>query len=293
MNVTFQHAGATLSGTVVLPPDGEVRAGLVFLHGSGPADSGHWSEWADAFVEHGVASLSYDKPGVGGSEGDWTRQSFADRASEALAAHRFLASDVLAEGVPTGVLGMSQGAWIGPQAASASEDVAFVVALSGSATGPREQDRFRIEHELARDGFAPDAVDAALRVWDECDALFGSGADDRALCDAFAPYRDEPWSRYFVFGDPNLIAYGRLIWDYDPLPFLARLRCPLLAIWGSADALVDARSSAAAFERVLVDSGNRKTRLVTIHGADHGLRRDGERPLELFSWIADWIVVED
>ena len=36
MNVTFQHAGATLSGSVVLPPDGEVRAGLVFLHGSGP-----------------------------------------------------------------------------------------------------------------------------------------------------------------------------------------------------------------------------------------------------------------
>ena len=98
MNVTFQHAGATLSGTVVLPPDGEVRAGLVFLHGSGPADSGHWSEWADVFVEHGVASLSYDKPGVGGSDGDWTRQSFADRASEALAAVRFLASDVLADG---------------------------------------------------------------------------------------------------------------------------------------------------------------------------------------------------
>jgi hypothetical protein len=145
------------------------------------------------------------------------RQSFADRASEALAALRFLARDVVAEGVPTGVLGMSQGAWIGPHAASTSEDVAFVVALSRSATGPREQDRFRIEHELARDGFAQDAVDAALRVWDECDALFGSGADDRALCDAFAPHRDEPWSGYFVFGDPDLIAYGRLIWDYDPL----------------------------------------------------------------------------
>jgi pimeloyl-ACP methyl ester carboxylesterase len=293
MNVTFQHAGATLSGAVVLPPEGEVRAGLVFLHGSGPADFGHWSEWADVFAEHGVASLSYDKPGVGGSEGDWTRQSFANRASEALAALRFLASDVLAEGVPTGVLGMSQGAWIGPHAASASEDVAFVVALSGSSTGPREQDRFRIEHELVRDGFAQDAVDAALRVWDECDALFGSGADDGALFDAFEPHRDEPWSRYFVFGDTNLIAYGRLIWDYDPLPYLARLRCPLLAIWGSADALVDARSSAAAFERVLGDSGNRKTRLVTIHGVDHGLRRHGERPLELFSWIADWIVLED
>jgi alpha-beta hydrolase superfamily lysophospholipase len=135
MNVTFQHAGATLSGSVVMPPDGEVRARLVFLHGSGPADSGHWSEWADVFAEQGVASLSYDKPGVGGSEGDWTRQSFADRASEAVAALRFLATDISAEGVPTGVLGMSQGAWIGPHAASVSEDVAFVVALSGSATG--------------------------------------------------------------------------------------------------------------------------------------------------------------
>jgi uncharacterized protein len=293
MNVTSEHAGATLSGSVVLPPDGDVRAGLVFLHGSGPAGAGHWSEWADVFAEHGVASLSYDKPGIGGSQGDWTRQSFVDRASEALAAVRFLATDVFAEDVPTGVLGMSQGAWIGPHAASASEDVAFVVALSGSATGPRAHDRFRIEHELARDGFAEEAVGAALAAWDECDTLFRSGADDRALIDAFALHRDEPWSRYFVFGDPSLIAYGRLIWDYDPSPFLARLRCPLLAIWGSADALVDAGSSAATFERILAESRNRKTRLVTIHGVDHGLRADGERPPELLSWIADWVLVED
>lgn len=293
MNVTFEHDGATLSGLVVLPPDGEVRAGLVFLHGSGPADAGHWSEWADVFAGRGVASLSYDKAGVGGSEGDWTTQSFGDRADEALAAVRFLASDLVGVGVPIGVLGMSQGAWIGPHAASASEDVAFVVALSGSATGPRAQDRFRMQHQLAHDGFADDAVNAALAAWDECDALFRSGADDGALIDAFSPHRDEPWSRYFVFGDPGLIAYGRLIWDYDPLPFLALLRCPLLAIWGSADALVDAASSAATFERILAESRNRKTRLVTIHGVDHGLRAAGERPPELLSWIADWILVDD
>ena len=168
-----------------------------------------------------------------------------------------------------------------------------VVAISGIGDRPTRagsiSDRTRARARRLRPGRGR----RCARVWDECDALFGSGADDRALRDAFAPHRDEPWSRYFVFRDPNLIAYGRLIWDYDPLPFLARLRCPLLAIWGSADALVDARSSAAAFERVLVDSGNRKTRLVTIHGVDHGLRRDGERPLELFSWITDWVLVED
>lgn len=210
MSVTFEHAGTTLSGSVLLPPDRDVRAGLVFLHGSGPADAGHWSEWADVFARCGIASLSYDKPGIGGSEGDWTMQSFADRADEAAAAVRFVSTHVVDEGVPVGVLGMSQGAWIGPHAASASDDIAYVVALSGSATGPREQDRFRVEHELVRDGFAGDGVEDALAAWNECDTLFRSGADDQTLIDAFAPHRDEPWSRYFVFGEPSLIAYGRL-----------------------------------------------------------------------------------
>jgi pimeloyl-ACP methyl ester carboxylesterase len=267
-----------------------VRAGLVFLHGSGPADAAHWSAWAMALAERGVASLSYDKPGVGASEGDWMTQSFAERASEALAAVRFLGADSRVGGVPIGLLGMSQGAWIGPHAASMSEHVGFVVALSGSATGPRDQDRFRVGHELTRDGFAPDLVAAALAAWDECDALFRSGADDQALEAAVARYRDEPWIPYFVLADPHLFAYGRLIWHYDPLPFLERCRSPLLAIWGSADALVDAGSSAATFEQALTEAGNANARLVTIHGADHGLRTGGERPAELLSWIADWIL---
>ena len=203
MTVTFQHAGATLSGTVVLPPDGEVRAGLVFLHGSAPPtpDIGRSGPTCSSSMGWPHCRTTSPASAARREIGRASRSPTARvRRSPAV---RFLTSDVLANGVPTGVLGMSQGAWIGPHAASASEDVAFVVALSGSTTGPREQDRFRIEHELARDGFAQDAVDAALRVWDECDALFGSGADDRALCDAFAPHRDEPWSRYFVFGDPN------------------------------------------------------------------------------------------
>ena len=46
----------------------------------------------DAFLDDGIASQSYDKPGVGESEGDWTTQTFDDRADEAVAAAQFLSA---------------------------------------------------------------------------------------------------------------------------------------------------------------------------------------------------------
>jgi hypothetical protein len=46
----------------------------------------HW----EAFARRGIASLSWDKPGIGNSTGDWTAQSMEDRAHEGLAAIRLL-----------------------------------------------------------------------------------------------------------------------------------------------------------------------------------------------------------
>ena len=290
MRTAFDHGETTLSGVLTAPAD-TPHAGLVFLHGSGPADAAHWSAWAEQFAQHRIACFSYDKPGVGGSSGDWMRQSFDDRAGEALAAVRHLRRDPALTEAPVGVLGMSQGAWIGPHAASLSDDVALVVALSGSSSGPRRQDRYRVEHELARDGFREADVTEALRVWDECDALFRRGVDDSALNAAVEAYRDRDWFGYFVFADPRLIPLGRLIWDYEPLPFIERCRCPLLAVWGSEDALVDAAESRSDFARTLERAGNDEACLVTIEGADHGLRLgNGERSPDLLTKIAQWLV---
>ena len=168
-DVEFSEGRTRLYGSLRVPRDGTGCPGLVFLHGSGPATHADWNDEAEQFAAAGIASLAYDKQGSGRSEGDWTAQTFDDRAREALAALRFLKEQPGIDAARVGLLGMSQGAWVAPMAAADSDEVAFVVALSASGTGPREQDRFRIERQLLSEGLARPEIEEALVVWRERD----------------------------------------------------------------------------------------------------------------------------
>lgn len=82
--VTVTAGGNRLTGTLVLPQHAPVKPGVVvFVHGDGPAnasrDEGYYGIW-EAMAQQGYAVLSFDKPGVGGSGGNWLHQTMADRA---------------------------------------------------------------------------------------------------------------------------------------------------------------------------------------------------------------------
>jgi dipeptidyl aminopeptidase/acylaminoacyl peptidase len=91
--VRFRSGGNTLAGLLVLPQKPGPYPAIAFILGSGQADRTHYGVaphlWRH-FASHGFACLSWDKPGVGQSTGDYNAQSFRDRADEALAAVRFL-----------------------------------------------------------------------------------------------------------------------------------------------------------------------------------------------------------
>ena len=93
--LVFDDRGRRLAGTIAVP-DEKASGGLVFVQGSGPGDRDWW-DWPERFAAVGVATLAYDKPGVGESEGDWMLQTLEDRAIEAIAA-----ADALAEGAGIG-----------------------------------------------------------------------------------------------------------------------------------------------------------------------------------------------
>ena len=68
----FVSAGRTLSGVLDQPAGGEARALVIFVHGYGPTDVRGWRLFEDLrtrFAALGVASLVWDKPGQGRSEG--------------------------------------------------------------------------------------------------------------------------------------------------------------------------------------------------------------------------------
>ena len=115
--LTIRPAGTALAGTALLPAVGRpTRAAAVIVTGSGPLDRNGSDrrapidvsrQLADALVERGVASLRYDKRGVGASGGDYLRTGFFDNIADAAAAVRTLAQQPECAGVPLIVIGHS------------------------------------------------------------------------------------------------------------------------------------------------------------------------------------------
>jgi pimeloyl-ACP methyl ester carboxylesterase len=132
--IQFRHGDNLLAGSLYRPNLPRRRPAIAFDLGSGAQDrvyGGVGPALGQHFARNGFVCLVWDKPGVGKSTGDFNMQTFQDRAQEALAAVRFLCArpDVRADQV--GLWGHSQGGMVVPLAASLSDQVAFVIQVSG------------------------------------------------------------------------------------------------------------------------------------------------------------------
>ena len=164
--VEFFSRGTRLAGSLVLPA-GEVRAAVVFVHGSGK--QARDLRWANRFADAGIAALVYDKRGVGKSGGEYEeRHSVGEKnlsllADDALAAVRRLSMHSLVNGKKVGLAGISQAGWIAPLAAQRSDAVEFLVMWSGPVCKVSEEDIYS-KFTSDRDGEAAPPYEAALRA---------------------------------------------------------------------------------------------------------------------------------
>ena len=94
--------------------------------GSGPSDRDN-DTYFPPIRRHltgaGIAVLSYDKRGVGGSSGDWRDATMDDLAADAAAALDFLGAHRGVRAGAAGLFGHSEGGWVVLRAASARGDV--------------------------------------------------------------------------------------------------------------------------------------------------------------------------
>ena len=242
------------------------------VEGSGPSTRSAWGDWPDRLAAAGLATLAWDKPGCGASEGDWRDQTLDDRATEVLAAAAAVRDHPAVAGRPVAALGGSQGGWVAPLAASRSDGLAAVVAVSGPGVTVAVQERYRIAHQLADGGLPPDEVAEAVAVYDARVAALVRGDPPAAVLAAEAGVRDRAW--WPALGDETAeeLAFLAGILAHDPVPVLERVRCPLLAVWGGRDLLVPVVASLAAFDDALRRGGNDRATLVVLPTADHGLR---------------------
>lgn len=191
-DVMFSSGNAKLAGSFVIPASGEVRAGVIFVHGSG--EQRRPIRIAQRFARDGIAAFVYDKRGVGESGGEYEAdQAVAESnlrllAQDARAAFDTLASHPRLEGVPLGMTGISQAGWIVPLAAAGADDVDFLALWSGPVCKVSEEDLFS-KHTRDLDGGAVPSYESAVEartspyVWPEFLGRDTDAAEDLAKLD--------------------------------------------------------------------------------------------------------------
>ena len=218
--------------------------------GSGPSDRDNdvfFPPIREHLLDAGVAVCSFDKRGVGGSTGRWEEAGIVEQADDLLAClHELVGHPDL--GGPIGIFGHSQGGWVVIDAAGRGDPgTAFAVTSSGPGVTPAVQERYSAARRLERAGASQAELDAALRDFDLVVELMQRRAPfdvaRRRIEDDAIGERGLP----FLPDDAGVWDHACSIIDYDPRPALARIRVPLLALFGREDNVVPVDESVAVF----------------------------------------------
>lgn len=289
LEVAFDSGDITLTGTVYLPSGREPHPGVVLVHGSSPGTRGIFRPFGNALVRRGLAVLSYDKRGFGGSDGalPYTYEQLAD---DAAAAVEWLGRRGEVDAAKVGLMGFSEGGWTAPLAASRTDSVAFLVVVSGGALTPAEQELWEMRNRLEDAGFGARAVQEAVALQRSLQDYYRTGAEGDRVLASVRRAAGEAWFETAFELQPRDIAasldevgytHDPTELDFDALPVLKELHVPELFIFGGADRLVPARRSAQAIRSALNQDLASGFRVVIFPGADHLLL---EWPLDPVPW---------
>lgn len=269
-NVDIPTGDGCLRGTLTVPAgDGPFPAALLIV-GSGPVnrDSDHpklplgvTKRLAGQLARVGIASLRYDKRGVGDSDGDFWSAGLHDNISDAHAALEVLRRIEVIDDRRLLVMGHSEGAFIAT-AVAAQEDIAGLALLAGGARNGEEILRWQA-HTLVPT--LPRLVRGLLTLFrvdvfaKQAKTFKRLRASDAHVMRLGGRRHNARWFREFL--------------DFDPRPLLANIEVPVLAVTGSKDLQAAPEDVAAVGDLVRGPFEGH-----VIQDVNHILRHEPDRP---------------
>ena len=242
-------AETTVDGTLYRPAGCGPFPGVVLVAGSGPTDrdwnspllpgsSGSARPLAAVLARQGIASLRYDKRGVGPHAAGNLRAlrgkvSMASHAAEVASAVRTLAAQDFVRPERLFALTNSEGALHALHYQLSGPALPFAGVVLTAPPGRRVGDVAR--SQLAAQAAAVPNGDALLTLYDEAIARFLAGAPiapDPALPPGVQQLLQSLTS-------PINLPFTRELWTADASPLLAGLNVPVLVLIGQRDIQVD------------------------------------------------------
>jgi uncharacterized protein len=243
----IRSEGIRIAGTLVMP-EGRPRAAIVLVPWPGKVEPA--LPLARQFADRGIAVYTYDKRGVGRSEGDYgvgtLKEQLEALGADAAAALTTVAAEPALRGTSVGFFGISQAGWVTPYAATKSRP-AFMALWSAPVCTVREEIHF-----------------SAVAEHDPSYLATHSAADIREYMKTLTPTAD----------------------DVDPRPYLRQLTVPGLWIFGGKDHSIPVELSIRRLT-ALIENGRSNFEYKYYAGSGHSLTDDDR---EGFAHVVEWIV---
>ena len=226
--VSFNSGEETVTGILVKPNSQANLPVVVFQQGSGnfAFDRYENEAWGphkfyieDVLLDAGYGVLYCNKRGLGGSTGNWRKNDFYGRASDAYAAVEYLKTLPEIDSTRIGVSGHSQGGWIAQIVAAQHDDIAFVICLAGPTVGVKKQIYSNDKFQFECDGYEGEKLEKKIEKRKK-------GLD----------------KSYNIGKNTGLVGAAKhlyLIFDYDNDDVLKSIKCPTLFLFAEFDMNVD------------------------------------------------------
>ena len=275
--VSYKYGDVTVTARLLVPSAQGLHPALIDVgqgYFLGP-DNGPFQYF---YVRQGLAVMTPIRRTIGGSESNYLKSSFEERAREVLAGVEMLKQRKDINPRQIGLYGDSQTAWIAPLASTLSPDVGFLILRVPSALPVTENILYEIESNLRRDNFSEADITKtlALRQLIHRTILTNTGWEDlkaeidKSKNEKWFPYVRAGWFPSLKIPPDEATAKGlRDPLTYDPLPILQNVTVPVLALNGELDEAVPTKKSVPILESAFRKAGNKDFTVMVLPRAGH------------------------
>jgi pimeloyl-ACP methyl ester carboxylesterase len=277
--IDFKVEKYHLFGTLVKPEHPEPYPVIIFVHWSGPTNydcSGFYLPIWKRFTAQGYACISWDKPGTGKTKGEYDNvHLFQERVKVIREAIRFLKKRSDIDTKRIGLFGMSQAGWIMPMVTANSNDVSFIIAASCAGESGVKQGAFQIRRHLQLEGLTEEEA----QRYGELYLLRKYARTYTEYLKYAKPLNEQKYLRE-VMKQGEILTLEEFVpypSDYcqfiDPVPYLEKITCPLLAIWGEKDTAIDVYQAVETYSEAFAKGENKNFQFVVFPETSHFMTR--------------------
>ena len=277
-DIIYESNGLKLNGTIFYPAK-DNNMGLIIVTSSGNSDRSASRAEAQLFAKRGFTTFIYDKQGTGISEGNWSKASIEELASDDINAIKRFSEKTAIPLNRIGIKGSSQGATKVPYILNELKDLRYgiVVSCPGSTLLESDLNYWKNRNSEILDINIDQATSFERKVFE----TIAGNISKETLEKEINSIKSQDW--YNMLWIPRLdeIEIDKKL-NYTPIPYFEKIKQPVLIVQGSLDEIIPEDSHQIIAE-ALKKGQNKKYKIVLLQGTSHSMYDIGQSDFPYWS----------